>query len=397
MKSTRARGHGAGREPAGAESVSRRELLAAGAAALPLAACAGVAHATPLAAGRGRGPGAAGGPVLVGSANALAGMRSAWPAVTGGAEPLDSALDVVAVVEADPEDHSVGLGGLPNERGVVQLDAACMDGPTHNSGAVAAIENVLHPARVARLVMERTDHCLLVGRGAYEFARMHGHPHVELLTDAARRKWLHWKETMSGVDDRFPPREPEGERTGQRVEFAEDPDGALLALDAARDPFDPWHGTVHCSALSAAGEVACTTTTSGLAFKVPGRVGDSPIVGAGLYCDQEVGSAGATGRGEAAVLANGSFAIVERMRAGATPLEAGMEVLERITRQVRRQARWQPQLVDERGRPAFGLKFYVLDLDGRWAGVSLRGGGSFAVADAAGGPRHEPLVVLHDA
>ncbi|MCZ6597006.1 MAG: N(4)-(beta-N-acetylglucosaminyl)-L-asparaginase [Planctomycetota bacterium] len=324
------------------------------------------------------------GPAMVGSANGLAGMKEAWPRLLDGEDPLTVALDVVARVEADPNDHSVGLGGLPNERGAVQLDSACMHGPTHNSGAVAAIENILHPSQVARLVMERTDHCLIVGRGAYEFAREHGHPHTELLTDAARAIWLRWKETMSDKDDRFPAPRRENEGT------QDEKHGSLLdgVLEMER------HGTIHCSALSVRGEVGCTTTTSGLAWKIPGRVGDSPIVGAGLYCDNEAGSAGSTGRGEAAILSNGSFAIVELMRQGKSPREAGLTVLERIVRQVERQAKWQPGLMGGDGRPSFGVNFYALGLDGSWTGVTLKGGGRFAVADAAGGPRHEPLTAL---
>lgn len=351
----------------------------------------------PLRAARRR----AAGPLLVGSANALPGMEAALRALEAGGHPLDAALDVVSRVEADPDDTSVGLGGLPNEDGEVQLDAACMDGATHNSGAVAALENVVHAARVARLVMERTDHCLLVGDGAYRFARAHGFPHEELLTERAREIWLRWKETMSGIDDRLPPPEPappeskgkSGAKTG-RVDFAADPDAALAALDPARGA-RPHHGTVHCSALSAAGAVACTTTTSGLPFKLPGRVGDSPIVGAGLYCDADVGSAGGTGRGESAVLANASFAVVELMRGGAHPRDAGLEVLRRVTLQARRQARWQPALVDEDGVPAFGLHLYCLDLSGRFAGVTLSGSAKYAVADGDGA-RLEPLVALHE-
>jgi len=341
---------------------------------------------------------------MVGSANALAGMERHYDALAAGADPLDAAVDVVKVVEADPNDSSVGLGGLPNEDGVVQLDAACMHGPTHNSGAVAAIENILHPSEVAKLVLWRTDHCLLVGRGAYEFARMHGHAHAELLTDSSRRRWLEWRESMSAIDDRLPaPSEGSGDAGGPGEEGDEE-HGRLERASRARDRVATRRrflgerptGTIHCSALSPDGELGCTTTTSGLSWKIPGRVGDSPIVGAGLYLDQEGGSAGATGRGEAAVLANGSAMIVERMRQGASPLDAGLEVLRRIVRQVERQARWQPALVREDGYPSFGLKFYVLGLDGTWAGVSLGKGGSFAVADPEGGPRHEPLVSLQE-
>jgi len=317
------------------------------------------------------------GPVMVGSANALRGMQQAFPALLAGGDPLDAAIDTVKVVEADPEDHSVGLGGYPNEDGVVQLDAACMDGRTHNSGAVAAIENILHPSEVARLVMERTDHCQIFGEGAYRFARSHGHPHVELLTEEARRVWMEWKESMSERDDRLPPvRKPEDEKHGSLPGRFER------------------HGTIHCSVLSGAGEVVCTTTTSGLAWKIPGRVGDSPILGAGLYCDAEAGSAGSTGRGEAAILSCASANIVEALRDGAAPLEAGMEILQRIVRQTRRMASWQPSLVREDGTPAFSIQFYIVDLKGRYAGVTLRGGGKFAVADREGGPRHESLQAL---
>lgn len=317
-------------------------------------------------------------PVMVGSANALAGMELHYTQLVDGGAPLDAVIDVVKVTEADPRDSSVGLGGLPNEDGIVALDAACMDGTTHNSGAVGAIEDILHPSEVARLVMERSDHCLIVGPGAYQFARMHGHPHTDLLTEHAREVWLRWKETMSERDDYL----PAAKKTGN------EPKSGAVPSRFER------HGTIHCSALSTKGEVACTTTTSGLAFKIPGRVGDSPIIGAGLYCDLEAGSAGSTGRGEAAILANGSFAIVEQLRQGKAPLDAGMEVLARIVRQVERQSAWQPALRGEDGRPAFGINFYILDMQGNWAGVTLKGGGKFAVADPEGGPRHEPLEPL---
>ncbi|HEV8112794.1 MAG TPA: isoaspartyl peptidase/L-asparaginase [Planctomycetota bacterium] len=318
-------------------------------------------------------------PVLVGSTNALAGMKLHYQKLLDGGDPLDVAIEVVKVTEADPLDDSVGLGGLPNEEGVVQLDAACMYGPRHKSGAVACIENILHPSEVARLVLERTDHCLLVGRGAYEFARKHGHPHTELLTEASRQKWLEWKESLSPADDWLPP--------PPKIPYQ-----GALAPNPRSAPRQT--GTIHCSALAKSGAIACTTTTSGLAWKIPGRVGDSAIVGAGLYCDQEVGSAGSTGRGEACVLANASFAIVELMRHGASPLDAGLELLRRVTKQTQRQSRFQPELVDERGLPSFDLQFYVLGLDGTVAGVRMRGEGKFAVSDPEKGPRLEPFTVL---
>jgi len=238
--------------------------------------------------------------------------------------------------------------------------------------------------------MERTDHCMIVGPDAYEFARGHGHPHTELLLEPARKIWLEWKETMSDRDDRLPP-----------PAYADDQALRDLRIDgkplAQLDLFgaDRVTGTIHCSALAVDGSLACTTTTSGLSWKIPGRVGDSPIIGAGLYCDADAGSAGATGRGEAAILSCGSHTAVELMRGGMAPLDAGMELLRRVTTNARRAAIWQPSLVDERGIPTFGLQFYLLGLDGRAAGVSLIGSGKFSLADAADGPRHEELEVLH--
>lgn len=357
-------------DPAALVHPSRRHLF--GAAAVLGAACASArelrASGTRVAK-----------PVMVGSENCLPGMQSQLERLVAGGAPLDAAIEVCKVAEADPKDTSVGLGGIPNEDGVVQLDAACMDGRTHNSGAVAAIENILHPIEVARLVMERTDHCQIFGEGAYRFAREHGHPHVELLTEETRKTWLRWKESMSDQDDRLPP-----------PEKAKEPKtGALPGR------FDR-HGTIHCSVLALDGHVACATSTSGLGYKIPGRVGDSAIVGAGLYCDDGAGSAGSTGRGEASILACASAMIVEQMRGGRSPKDAGLEVLRRIVTNTERAASWQPALLAADGRPAFDIQFYVLGLDGSYAGVTMHGRthAKFAVADAAGGARLEPLEPL---
>lgn len=389
--------------PASSRTLDRRALLCAGAAAASLAcASAGAAPDDSAAATPKPAAGASSAarasrrdyPVLVGSDNALPGMKKHYEALLSGAPPLDVAIEIVKIAEADPNDHSVGLGGLPNERGVVQLDAACMHGPTHNSGGVACIENILHPCEVARLVMERTDHCLLVGAGAYEFARAHGHPHVDLLTDEARRMWLRWKEAASSSDDWL--QAPGDTRTG-RAEFR-GPSVRTAAHLRSAGIAHTW-GTIHCSALGKNGDIACTTTTSGLSWKIPGRVGDSAIIGAGLYCDQEAGSAGSTGRGEASVLSNGSFAIVEMMRQGATPREAGLELLRRIVRQTQRMAAWQPALLRADGTPDFNIHFYVLGLDGTTAGVGLHRGDSpaqFAVSDPERGPRLESVHCLLD-
>jgi N4-(beta-N-acetylglucosaminyl)-L-asparaginase len=330
---------------------------------------------------------------LVGSHNGLAGMQQHFSRLLAGAEPLDVAIDIVKLVEADPNDKSVGLGGLPDEDGNVTLDAACMHGPTHNAGSVACIQNILHPSEVARLVMERTDHVMLVGEGAYRFARSHGHPHVDLLTEETRKIWMAWKESMSDKDDRLPPRKKaeDTKKTGWLIDWHGER-VAVTDLFGAKRPT----GTIHVSGMGTNGDVACTTTTSGLAWKIPGRIGDSPIIGAGLYCDQEAGSAGGTGRGEAAILSHASSACIELMRAGQPPLEAGLEVLRRVVRQTQRMAVWQPELVDKDGRPSFDLQLYVLGLDGTYAGVSLSGRGQYAAADPDAGPRALPLVGVFD-
>ena len=382
---------------------SRRSLLRGAAAAAAGALTASAAAPQKKVAPRVPLPGrpSAGSQVLIGSAKALPGMQQYYGDLQKGAAPLDVAIEVVKLVEADPKDHSVGLGGLPDEDGDITLDAAVMHGPTHNSGAVAYIKNILHPSEVARLVMERTDHCLIVGDGAYRFARDHGHPHTDLMTEETRRIWMQWRESMSDRDDRLVPvtpvpKNPKGPGKGRKSLKS----GMVIEVDGEKVAVEDllWNeritGTIHCSALSTAGEIACTTTTSGLAWKIPGRVGDSPIVGAGLYCDQEVGSAGGTGRGESAVLANASFALVEQMRNGAAPRAALRTVLQRVQRQAVRMAQWQPGLVGPDGKPTFDLQLYCVNLKGETAGMSLKGRGSYAVADLAGGPRLEKLEAV---
>jgi N4-(beta-N-acetylglucosaminyl)-L-asparaginase len=297
-------------------------------------------------------------PVVIASDNGLRAVDKAMELIRAGVDPLDAAIEGVAIIEADPKDHSVGYGGLPNEDGVVELDAAVMHGPTHGGGGVAALRNIMHPAAVARLVMSRSDHCLLVGEGALRFARAHGFPEVDLLTDEARKIWLHWKETSRKDSDWIAP--PTAEL---------DPEvKAYLGLRL--------HGTIHCSALDTHGNLGCTTTTSGLSFKIPGRVGDSPILGAGLWLDNEVGSAGSTGRGEANLLNLSSHLIVEEMRRGRAPQDAALEACRRVVATNRN-----PRLRDDKGRPRFGLTFYAIARDGRFAGASLWAGARMAVHD----------------
>ncbi len=298
-------------------------------------------------------------PVAISSANGLKAVEKAMELLSGGNDALDAVIAGVNLVEEDPDDITVGLGGLPNERGVVQLDASVMHGPSASAGAVAALRNIKYPSRVARLVMEQTDHCLLVDEGALEFARAHGFPEENLLTDKARRIWLHWKQTLSDKDDWIPP--PESE-------WSEDVKEYLRS-----------HGTINCNALDAAGNLSGVTTTSGLFMKLHGRVGDSPLIGCGLYVDNDFGACGSTGRGEAVILSSGSHSVIEQLRRGVEPEQAALNVLRWIADHTKN-----PRLLDEDGRPDFNVRFYVLDKKGRFAGASLWSESRFCVADATG-------------
>lgn len=347
--------------------LSRRKFLRAAAslsAGLPLVAHLKAAS-PPVYPAKGNFPVRA-----IASANGLKVVQLAYRRMAKGTDPLDAVVAGVNIVEDDPEDYSVGYGGLPNEDGVVELDAAVMHGPSHRAGAVAALRNIKNPSRVARLVMETTDHVLLVGEGALRFARANGFKEQDLLTEKARKIWLYWKQSLSGKDDWFIP--PDEDL---------DPDVAKF--------FGRPTGTIHCAGMNRDGDISCVTTTSGLSFKIPGRVGDSPIIGAGLYVDNELGSCGSTGRGEANLQDLCSFAAVELMRGGLAPKDAGLEVLRRVSRHTT-----DPRLLDDRGRPNFGLKFYLLGKSGDYAGVSMRGPAQFAVADGKGA-RLEDCALLY--
>ncbi len=331
--------------------LSRRDFFRCGAAlgaaaAIRVAAFPDSAAGTPLRA--------------VASGNGLRATDKAMDILRAGGDPLDAVIAGVNVVEDDPEDMSVGYGGLPNEDGVVELDASIMYGPTHSAGAVASLRNIKNPSKVARLVMERTDHVLLVGEGALKFARAHGFKEENLLTDKAREAWLRWKETMSDRDNWFPPRSESL------------PPEVRSALST--------YGTINCLALDAGGRLAGATTTSGLSWKIAGRVGDSPIIGAGLYVDNDIGAAGSTGRGEANLQTCASFRIVDLMGRGLSPEEACLKVCEAVAAKTK----LVPRLCDERGRPRFGLDFYALNKKGEFGGAALYQGSRYAAHDGAG-------------
>ncbi len=334
---------------------SRRDFLKTGAGAGAAALFAGgrlpdMATAEPLGAA----PGAL---RVVSSGNGIRATAKAMEILQAGGDPLDAVIAGVNIVEDDPNDMSVGYGGLPNEDGVVELDSSVMYGPTHTAGAVAALRNIKNPSKVARMVMERTDHVLLVGEGALKFAKAHGFKEEDLLTDQSREAWLHWKETMSDRDNWFPPKTeslPESLRSVMST-----------------------YGTINCIAIDAAGRLAGVTTTSGLSWKLSGRVGDSPIIGAGLYVDNEIGAAGSTGRGEANLQTCASYRIVEAMGRGMTPEQACLKTCEAVVAKTR----LVPRLCDASGRPKFGLNFYALNKKGEFGAACLYQGGKYAVHD----------------
>jgi len=322
----------------------------------------------------------------IASANGLAAAAHAIDRIRGGLDVLDAVVSAIGLVEDDPSDLTVGYGGLPNEDGVVELDAAVMDGRTHRAGGVAGLRNVRHAARVAQLVMRQTNHSLLVGQGALEFARANGFAEENLLTEKARKIWLYWKQTRSDGDDWLaPPLDQADPEVREFFTAKDDHDPGSVAVAYARSEADQElrkkrpTGTVHLCAMDSRGDIACCTSTSGLAFKIPGRVGDSPIVGAGLYVDNEIGSCGSTGRGECNLEHSSSAVAVELIRHGASPADAGLEVLRRIVKHTT-----QPHLLRPDGRPLFGLKLYLLDKSGQHAGVSLWGPAVYAVADESG-------------
>ena len=331
------------------------------------AALAGAAIATGREAKARAAQAGGGGPIAIASGNGRRAVARAHEMLLAGADPLDAIVGGVKLVEDDPDDMTVGLGGLPNEECVVQLDASCMHGPTHRAGAVAALQNIKNPAAVAREVARRTDHCLIVGEGALKFAKRMGFKEENLLTEKAREAWLRWRTTLNRNDDWLQDDELD-------VPL---PEGVEVSYDEHGVPHS--YGTIHCSALTESGDLAGCTTTSGLSWKLPGRAGDSPIIGAGCYTDNEVGSAGATGRGEAVIQVCGAHSVVVRMEAGDTPAEACTNVLKKIASRTRLK-----RLQTSDGRPNFNVTLYALRKDGAVGSACIYPGGSYAVGDARG-------------
>jgi N4-(beta-N-acetylglucosaminyl)-L-asparaginase len=334
------------------DHVSRREFLVT-TGAVATAGLAAPLHASAPAvafpAVHLRGPAKA---VAVSSANGLRGVQKAVDLVAAGTDTLDAAVEGVKIQELDPNDHSVGYGGLPNEEGVVQLDASCMHGPTRRAGAVGAIEGIKTPSEVARLVLMYTDHIMLVGEGAKKFALSYGFKEEDLLTPEARQIWLTWRANRGHADD-----------------WLDVPDNTPMVHRPT--------GTINMNVVNAAGDISSVTTTSGLAFKIPGRVGDSPIIGAGQYTDNDIGAAGSTGLGELNIKVCGAFLTVEFMRRGLKPTDAALETLKRVMQVV------EPRLKTADGKPKFQLDYYAVNKKGEFGAASLYAS-TYAVNDGSG-------------
>jgi len=326
-------------------------------------------------------------------------LETAFSRIVAGDDVLDALIAGVNIPELDPEETGIGYGGLPNADGVVQLDSCCMHGPRRQAGGVAAIEGVRTPSVVAKAVMELTDHHLIVGKGAQDFARQLGFPIEEdLNTPRSRELWLEWKRRIDPSHWLDPGRRGGGEPGGP-VRLSHDASARQAALDAAlsmvHDGLIPEHsfwGTINCDGINANGDICGVTTTSGLSWKIPGRVGDSPILGAGLYVDNDVGACGSTGRGEANLYNLSSFLVVEEMRRGASPKDACMAALRRIARNT-----VEPRLLNERGQPNFNVRFFALDRTGDFAGCAMYASGDaqFGVC-TEGGAELVGLEPLYD-
>lgn len=367
-----------------ARGINRRDFVWRGAAA-----AAGLAAARPLFAGPAIRRAQAVTPVVISDLSGISfknggplnAVEKAFDLMTRGGDVLDAILAGVNIVELDPEETGVGYGALPNELGVVQLDASCMHGPRKRAGGVAALEGVRTPSLVAKAVMDNTDHHLLVGEGAQLFARHLGFTiEDDLNTDRSRKAWLEWKRR---AQPEYYPRPEDRARRGYEI-------GWQMVREGLIPERGHW-GTVHVSAVNSRAEICAVTSTSGLAFKIAGRVGDSPILGAGIYVDNDVGACGSTGRGEANLYNLSSYFVVEQMRRGLHPKDAGLEVLKRI-----RANTVEKRLLNNRGLPNFNIRFFSLNAKGEHAGVTMYASGetSYGVCTAQGsrGESLEPLL-----
>src|SRR5579863_926317 len=327
-------------------------------------------------------------PLIISSANGLEHLDDGMELLKSGGVTLDAALAVVTKVEDDPNDDSVGYGGLPNEDGVVELDASVMHGPTHRAGAVGSIQKIKNPSLVAKTVLEKTNHVFIVGPGAQHFAEDEGFVPMNLLTERSRIAWLAWKASSS---ENWRPGLDSPEWKEKLAQLLDTPEKMAWRQHIEEVVMHPPTGTINCLAVDAKGDISGTTTTSGMAWKIPGRVGDSPIIGAGNFVDNEVGAAGSTGRGEENIRVCGAHTVVEMMRKGMSPTDACMEALQRIAHNFKN---------DKTRLTEFTIQFYALNKDGANGGGTLWGtatGGTpnYAIHDGASA-KHVPFKALFD-
>jgi N4-(beta-N-acetylglucosaminyl)-L-asparaginase len=327
-------------------------------------------------------------PLIISSANGLHALGKGMEVLKSGGDTLDAVVAAVTIVEDDPNDDSVGYGGLPNEEGVVELDASVMHGPTRRAGSVASVQRIKNVSRLAKTVMERTNHIMIVGDGARRFGVDEGFEEMNLLTEHSRKIWLAWKARTSfnwrpGIDS------PEWKASVAEI-FDNDQEKIAYAMRVIKDPPT---GTINCLAVNEKGDISGTTTTSGLAWKIPGRVGDSPLIGAGLFVDGEVGAAGSTGKGEENIKISGGHTVVEMMRKGMKPSDACLEALARVAHNYNG---------DKKKLATFHLYYYALNKDGEYGSASLWKNGyeeskiaKFAVHDG-GEARLEPCKTFFD-
>ena len=303
------------------------------------------------------------GVIVIASHNGKAAAAEAFNLLKRGNSALDACVDAATRVEDDPDELTVGYGGLPNAEGVVELDASVMDGATGRAGAIAGLRDVRHAAQVARRVMEVTNRVLIAGEGARQFAIGQGFPTEDMLTDTARTLWQAWLHERSDGDD--------------YVLAANKPYGGNVKQWVSRR-FNKTGGTVHFAALDGNGNLAAATSSSGHAFKIPGRVGDAAVIGAGIYVDNDAGTCGSLGHGEATMQRSTSYFAVENMLAGMNPAEAGMRALERLAEKA------PASLRDANGRVLPNVQLYLLNRDGEFAGSCLWGTKQIAVTDESG-------------
>jgi N4-(beta-N-acetylglucosaminyl)-L-asparaginase len=333
-------------------------------------------------------------------------IEAAYDSLRRGGDTLDAAIMILKGQEDDPNDNSVGLAGLPNEDGEVELDASVMHGPTCRAGAVGAVKRIKNVSLLAKTVMEHTGHVLIVGEGASKVAKLHGFPEENLLTERSRKIWQLWKETMSdqdwwgpGIAD--PNWKPPKDLTNvavaeQRIKHLHEV-AAEIGIEpewrdyAVEKVMSPPTGTIPCITLNDKGEMSAAVSTSGLAWKITGRLGDSPIIGAGIYLDPDVGGAGVTGNGEENIKIAGSHTVVEAMRRGMEPKEAATEALKQLVRFYRN---------DMTRLRYINLVFHVLRRDGAYAGVALWGltssGKQLQIAVHDGSKRLENVSAMYE-